>query len=252
MLAPQQLPAGKASALPPARTTFMRPDTMTVPIDHIENWIFDLDNTLYPPSAKLFDLIDERMGAFIMRLLDVDAIDARRVQKQYFHDHGTTMAGLMRHHGVQPEDFLVDVHDIALDRLSIDARLRAGLERLPGRKLIFTNADADYSARVLKARGIDDLFDGICDIRATRYTPKPDPTAYAMMVDHLSVDPAKSLFVEDMARNLTPAKALGMTTVWLDNGSESGHRDHLPEHVDFHATDIADWLDNLPLPWGLS
>ena len=218
------------------------------PIDHIDAWIFDLDNTLYPPSARLFDQIDERMGAFIMRLLGVDAAEARRVQKLYFHDHGTTMAGLMHHHGVDPEDFLADVHAIALDRIAPDARLRAGLERLPGRRLIFTNADADYAARVLEARGISDLFDGICDIRVTHYTPKPQAPAYAAMVDHLGVDPAKSLFVEDMARNLTPAKAMGMTTVWLDNGSESGHRDHLPEHVDFHATDIADWLDNLPLP----
>ena len=222
------------------------------PLDHIDSWIFDLDNTLYAPSAKLFDLIDARMGAFIMRLLNVDAAEARRVQKQYFHDHGTTMAGLMRHHGVHPEDFLVDVHDIALDRLTVDPRLRAGLERLPGRKLVFTNADADYAARVLAARGIADLFDGICDIRVTRYTPKPDAAAYEMMVAHLGIDPAKSLFVEDMARNLTPAKRLGMTTVWLDNGSESGHRDHLPDHVDFHATDIADWLDTLPSPWGIS
>src|SRR3546814_5367580 len=110
------------------------------------------------------------------------------------------------------------------DLLTVDTRLRAGLERLPGRKLVFTNADADYAARVLAARGIADLFDGICDIRVTRYTPKPDAAAYDMMVAHLGVDPAKSLFVEDMARNLTPAKMLGMTTVWLDNGSESGHR----------------------------
>ena len=228
----------------------MRPGVMTVPIDHIESWIFDLDNTLYPPSAKLFDLIDERMGAFIMRLLDVDAVEARRVQKQYFHDHGTTMAGLMRHHGVDPEDFLVDVHNIALDRLTVDDRLRAGLARLPGRRLVFTNADADYAARVLEACGIADLFDGICDIRITAYTPKPDPAAYTAMVAHLAVDPATSLFVEDMARNLTPAKALGMTTVWLDNGSESGHRDHLPGHVDFHVNDIADWLDALPEHFG--
>jgi 2,3,4,5-tetrahydropyridine-2-carboxylate N-succinyltransferase len=181
----------------------MRPADMPTTLDHIDSWIFDLDNTLYAPSAKLFDLIDERMGAFIMRLLNVDAAHARRVQKQYFHDHGTTMAGLMRHHGVDPEDFLVDVHDIALDRLTVDARLRAGLERLPGRKLVFTNADADYAARVLDARGITDLFDGICDIRATRYTPKPDPQAYTMMISHLGIDPAKSVFVEDMARNLT-------------------------------------------------
>lgn len=230
---------------------------MPVSLDHIDCWIFDLDNTLYPPSAKLFDLIDARMGAFIMRLLDVDAVEARRVQKQYFHDHGTTMAGLMRRHGVDPEHFLVDVHAIALDRIAPDARLRAGLERLPGRKLVFTNADADYAARVLDARGIADLFEGICDIRATSYTPKPDPAAYAMMAAHLGIDPARSLFVEDMARNLTPAKALGMTTVWLDNGSESGHRDHLPDQVDFHVSDLADWLDTLPefwgpAPWGIS
>ncbi len=225
---------------------------MPVSLDHIDCWIFDLDNTLYPPSAKLFDLIDARMGAFIMRLLDCDAAEARRVQKAYFHDHGTTMAGLMRHHGVDPETFLVDVHAIALDRIAPDDRLYAGLARLPGRRLIFTNADADYAARVLDARGIADLFDGICDIRATAYTPKPDPAAYAMMVGHLDIDPACSLFVEDMARNLTPAKALGMTTVWLDNGSESGHRDHLPDQVDFHVSDLADWLDTLPLPWGIS
>lgn len=220
-------------------------------LDHIDCWIFDLDNTLYPPSAQMFDLIDERMGAFIMRLLDCDAVHARRVQKQYFHDHGTTMAGLMRHHGVDPESFLIDVHDVAMDRLVPDARLRAGLERLPGRRLIFTNADADYAARVLTARGIADLFDGICDIRATRYTPKPEPAAYAAMIAHQKVDPARSLFVEDMARNLTPAKMLGMTTVWLDNGSESGHRDHLPSHVDIHVNDISDWLDTLALPLGI-
>ncbi|WP_194953249.1 pyrimidine 5'-nucleotidase [Sphingopyxis solisilvae] len=225
---------------------------MSVSLDHIDCWIFDLDNTLYSPDARLFDLIDERMGAFIMRLLGCDAAQARRVQKQYFHDHGTTMAGLMRHHSVDPEDFLVDVHDIALDRIAIDARLRDALTRLPGRRLVFTNADADYAARVLDARGIADLFDGICDIRITRYTPKPEAAAYEMMIAHLGVDPAKSVFVEDMARNLTPAKALGMTTVWLDNGSESGHRDHLPDHVDFHVRDLADWLDSLPAPWGIS
>lgn len=221
---------------------------MTARLADIDTWIFDLDNTLYPPSAQLFDLIDARMGAFIMRLLGCDAVEARRVQKRYFHDHGTTMAGLMRHHGVDPESFLVDVHDIALDRIGPDARLRSGLERLPGRRLVFTNADADYAARVLDARGLGDLFDGICDIRATGYTPKPDPAAYRAMAEHLAIDPLRSLFVEDMARNLTPAKALGMTTVWLDNGSESGHRDHLPDHVDFHVNDITDWLDTLP--WG--
>jgi putative hydrolase of the HAD superfamily len=219
-------------------------------LDHIDCWIFDLDNTLYPPSAELFPLIDARMGAYIMRLLDCDAVEARRVQKNYFHDHGTTMAGLMAHHGVEPEDFLVDVHAISMERLQPCTRLRAALERLPGRRLIFTNADADYAQRVLKARGIEDLFEGICDIRATGYTPKPQDAAYTVLIDRHSVDPTRSLFVEDMARNLTPAKALGMTTLWLDNGSESGHRDHQPERVDYRATDLVDWLERLSLSMG--
>src|SRR3546814_2995180 len=145
------------------------------------------------------------------------------------------MGGLVRHHGVHPEDFLVDVHAIARDRLTAEPRLRAGLERLPGRKLVFNNADADYAARVLEARGIADLFDGICDIRITAYTLKPEAAAYDSMVGHLGMEPERSLFVEDMARNLTSAKALGMTTVWQDNGSESGRRGDPPEHAELQV-----------------
>lgn len=219
---------------------------MTSSLAHIDHWIFDLDNTLYSPSAKLFELIDVRMREFIMRLLGVDEGEAHRVQKDYFHRYGTTMAGLIRHHGIAPEDFLVDVHAIALDRIAPDPRLRAGLERLPGRRSIYTNADADYAARVLDARGLSDLFDDICDIRVTQYLPKPVPDAYDIMIQYLAADPHRSIFFEDMARNLTPAKALGMTTVWLDNGSESGHRDHVPSHVDFQIHELTDWLESLP------
>ena len=214
-------------------------------LDHIDTWIFDLDNTLYPPSAGLFDLIDARMGAFIARLLGCDLTEARRVQKQFFYDHGTTLAGLMHHHAVEPEEFLVDVHAIELGRLSPCPRLAERIAALPGRRLIFTNADADYAARVLDARGLGGLFDGICDIRATGYVPKPQMGAYTYLVDAFAVVPARSLFVEDMARNLSPAKTLGITTLWLDNGAESGHRDLNTAHVDYRADDLADWLDTL-------
>lgn len=209
----------------------------------VDCWIFDLDNTLYPPAAGLFDLIDQRMGAFIMDLLECDAVEARRVQKAYFHDHGTTLDGLRRHHGVDPEVFLTDVHAITLDRIAPDPRLAAALAALPGRRLVFTNADADYGARVLDRLGLAHLFDGIHDIRATGYVPKPQPAAYASLVARQGIDPSRALFVEDMSRNLRPAKALGMTTVWLDNASESGHRDHDPAHVDHHIHDLADWLE---------
>jgi putative hydrolase of the HAD superfamily len=215
------------------------------PIEQIDCWIFDLDNTLYHPRMALFDLIDARMGAYIARLLDCDPVEARRVQKHYFHAHGTTMAGLMENHGVDPEHFLEDVHAIALDRLEPDPALRAALIALPGRRLIFTNADADYAGRVLDALGIADLFAACHDIRATAYVPKPQPAAYASLCAAQGVAPERALFVEDLSRNLPPAKAIGMTTVWLDNGSESGHRNHDPAQVDHHICDLTDWLAHI-------
>ena len=217
--------------------------TVTPPPHHVDCWIFDLDNTLYSPELGLFAQIDQRMGAFIMQTVECDAIEARTIQKRYFHDHGTTLAGMMRHHGVSAEDFLSFVHDIDMADVPGDAELEAALANLPGRRHIFTNADADYAARVLEKRGLSHLFDSIIDIRATNYLPKPENAAY----DHLArliegFEPTRSLFVDDMSRNLRPAHAMGITTVWLDNGSESGNRDHDPAHVDHHIDDLTGWL----------
>ena len=212
---------------------------------HIRDWIFDLDNTLYPASARLFDLIDERMSAYVQRLLDCDPIEARRVQKQYFRDHGTTLRGLMQHHGVDPRHFLDDVHDIALERVSPDERLASALQRLPGRRFVFTNGDESYAGRVLKAIGIGDQFHGLVDIHACDYLPKPDAHGYRLLVERFDIDPARAVLVEDMAKNLTPAKALGMTTVWVNNGSE--HGDHLadPDAIDHEISDVGEWLASI-------
>ena len=117
---------------------------------HIRDWIFDLDNCLYPASTGLFALIDERMGAYIQRLMDCDLAEAKRIQKAHFHAHGTTLAGLMKECDVDPHDFLQDVHAIPLDRVAPDPRLATGLARLPGRKFVFTNGDAPYARRVLR------------------------------------------------------------------------------------------------------
>lgn len=209
----------------------------------IDCWIFDLDNTLYPPSAGLFAHIDERMGTYIMQMKGCDAAAARAIQKRYFHEHGTTLAGLMHHHGVDAEEFLTFVHDIPLDRLEPDATLCALLSALPGKRHIFTNADADYAARVLERRGIAHVFDQIVDIRATAYVPKPQHAAYHRLAQIIpDFDPRRSLFVDDMTRNLRPAHDIGMATVWLDNGSESGSRDHDPAHVDHHIGNLTEWL----------
>ena len=211
----------------------------------VETWIFDLDNCLYPASSGLFTLIDARMGAYIQRLLDVDAVEARNVQKQHFHEHGTTLAGLMMHHGVDPHHFLDDVHAIPLDRIAPDPRLARGLARLPGRKLIFTNGDAPYAQRVLDAIGIGNAFEGLHDIHATELSPKPNLHGYRLLLDRFAIDPYRALMVEDMAQNLLPAKKLGMTTVWVDNGSERGNHGHHPGHIDCTIADVGEWLENI-------
>ena len=213
--------------------------------DHIRDWIFDLDNCLYPASTGLFDLIDERMGAYIQRLLDCGPDEARRVQKSHFHTHGTTLAGLMKEHGVDPHHFLGDVHDIALDRVQCDYRLRRLLPKLPGRRFVFTNGDAAYARRVLDRIGVSEHFDDLHDIHASSYRPKPDPHGYALLCDRFGIDPVHALLVDDMVQNLAPAKALGMITIWVDNGSERGNHNYDCQSVDERISDIGDWLESI-------
>ena len=212
---------------------------------HIDSWIFDLDNSLYPASADLFALIDIRMGEYIQRLLACDPVEARRVQKSYFHEHGTTLAGLMAGHGVAPRDFLDYVHDIDLARLTADPALVAAMDRLPGRKFVFTNGDEAYASRVLDKLGLANAFDGMHDIHAMDYVPKPNPAAYAALCSAHAIAPETALFVEDMARNLEPAKALGMTTVWVDNGSERGCHGADPAFIYYRIADIGLWLTEI-------
>ena len=212
---------------------------------HVESWIFDLDNSLYSPSLDLFALIDLRMGEYIQRLLGCDPLEARRVQKAHFLEHGTTLAGLMREHGVDPHDFLDFVHDIDLARLTADPGLVAALDRLPGRKFIFTNADEGHARRVLDRLGFANAFDGMHDIHAMAYVPKPDPSGYAAICARHGIDPASALFADDMARNLAPAKALGMATLWVDNGSEQAGAVAMPDFVDYRTADIAGWLNEV-------
>ena len=211
---------------------------------HIRDWIFDLDNCLYPASTGLFELIDERMGAYIQRLLGCDPVEARRVQKAHFHEHGTTLAGLMKEHGVDPGDFLEDVHAIPLDRLCRDDRLATALDRLPGRKFVFTNGDARYARRVLEAIGVHDRFDELHDIHASSYRPKPDPHGYELLCARFGIEPATALLADDIAANLAPAKTLGMTTVWVDNGSERGNVG-IGDFVDYRIGNVSDWLEDI-------
>ena len=213
-------------------------------LQHVDAWIFDLDNTLYPARADLFGQIDRRMTAYVARLLDLDPIEARRVQKSYFHGHGTTLAGLMAEHGVDPHAFLAEVHDIEFDVLEHDAPLAAAIARLPGRKLVFTNGDAPYAVRVLDRLGLAESFEAIHDIHAMQLRPKPAASAYRGLCDTHGIDPSRALFADDMARNLAPAKAIGMTTVWVDNGSEQTS-DSDRSFIDVTVTELVPWLEGL-------
>jgi len=218
---------------------------MDAAFSHVTDWVFDLDNCLYPASAGLFDLIDERMTAYIQRLEDCSPEEAKRVQKAHFHEHGTTLAGLMKTHDVDPHHFLADVHDIALDRVEANPRLARALSELPGRKFVFTNGDAPYASRVLERIGIRGQFAALHDVHASSLRPKPDPHGYTVLCESLGIDPRRALLVDDMIQNLRPAKVLGMTTVWVDNGSERGN--HGFEHgvADHIIGDVADWLETI-------
>jgi putative hydrolase of the HAD superfamily len=212
---------------------------------HIRDWIFDLDNCLYPSTNRLFELIDQRMTAYIQRLLDIDPAEARRVQKMHFHGSGTTLAGLMKHHAVDPHHFMGDVHDIPLDRVARDDRLVAALTRLPGRKFIHTNGNAEYAWKVLERIGVAAEIDHLHDIFAADLTPKPELHGYRKLLDQFGIDPARAAMVEDMVRNLAPAKALGMTTIWVDNGSERGDHGYDEAIVDQRIRDVGEWLETI-------
>lgn len=218
---------------------------MTFDPTHVDCWIFDLDNTLYPPSTRLFDQIDVRMGEFIQNLLGCDAVEARRVQKLYFHDHGTTLSGLMHYHAIDPHEFLDFVHDIDMTPLAAAPPLADRLAALPGRKLVFTNGDDAYAARVLAGLGLSESFDGIWDIHAMNYRPKPEASAYTGLIEAFAIRPETAVFVEDMARNLAPAKALGMQTVWIDLATEWGDRAKDDAAIDLVIDDIDRWLVSL-------
>jgi len=211
---------------------------------HIDAWIFDLDNTLYPASANLFEHIDRRMTAFVGDLLGLEPAEAFRVQKDYFHAHGTTLAGLMAEHDVDPAAFLAYVHDIEMDVLEADAPLAAAIAKLPGRKLVFTNGDKPYALKVLDRLGLGGHFEAVHDITAMGLVPKPQPSAYAGLCAAFDIDPSRAIFFEDMARNLIPAKAIGMTTVWVDNGSEQGP-EAARDHIDYTVHALTPWLTSI-------
>lgn len=212
---------------------------------HIETWVFDLDNTIYPARHNLFDQVDMRIGAFISKQLDLDAANARRLQKQYFRDHGTTLRGLMLNHNIDADAFLDFVHDIDVSCVSPNPTLGRNLERLDGRKVIFTNGSTGHAENVLAQLGVTEQFAGIFSITDADFIPKPEAAPYAAMVERFQIDPRSAAMVEDIARNLAPAAALGMTTIWVRTDTAWGSEDSTGDYVHHVIDDVADWLTDL-------
>jgi len=224
-----------------------KPSVKTDPFEHPDVWIFDLDNTLYPSECRLFDQIDVRMGTYIANFLGVEYDEARKVQKDYFRNYGTTLRGLMSVHGAEPQSFLDYVHDIDLSPLPDARRMEQALGRLDGRKIVFTNASLDYAERVLDQLGISHHFEDVFGIEAADYLPKPDINAYRKFIDRHGIDPNRSAMIEDMAQNLEPARELGMTTVWVPNNvararesPQDGHIDHVIENLEAWLVELAE------------
>lgn len=182
------------------------------------------------------------MTGFVAELLNIDRAAAFAVQKQYFKDYGTTLRGLMDHHGVRPEDFLDHVHDIDVSPVAPNPGLADALAGLSGRKLVFTNGSVPHAERVMDRLGIAHLMEDVFDIVAADYHPKPRPETYQRFLMHYGIDPKRSVMFEDMVRNLAPAAELGMTTVWLRTGYRYGALDHNADAVHHETDDLVAFL----------
>ncbi len=195
-------------------------------------WIFDLDNTLYPPQARLCDQIEVRMTDYVMTALDVPRAEADRLRKHYWDLYGTTLAGLMAEHDLDPVPYLVDVHDIDMAPLSPDPDLRAAIAALPGRKLVYTNGSAPYAERVLAARGLSGLFESIYGIEHAAYHPKPAREAFETVFARARIAPEQAVMFEDDPRNLAVPHRLGLGTVHVAPEHEATEADHIHYHTD--------------------
>ena len=217
---------------------------MQTPFAHIDTWIFDLDLTLYGPEANIMAQVRDRIALFVEKHFNIGSDEAHKIRHTYWKKYGTTLGGLMAEHKVDPNGYLDFVHDVDMDLLRPDADLRRQIISLPGRKLIFTNADAPYAERVLAARGLENLFEDIFDIHRMQHVPKPAVESYDNLCAQLDINPARALFVEDSAHNLVPAKVLGMTTIWVNHGTEAVSSD-TEQYIDQEIADLNDWLSSI-------
>ena len=216
--------------------------------DSFENWIFDLDNTIYDINAGVFEKISTRITEYIITALSVTREEANLVRSNMYKKYGLTLTGLMREYEIAPDEYLDYIHDVTHPELKYDEQLKLNLNNLTGRKFIYTNASQNHSKNILSVMGIEAEFEKILDIKATQYLPKPDPKSYNIMLKAFGISTdqiGNSIFIEDTAKNLRPAKLLGLKTVWIENDFNlKDYREH-SEFIDYKYSDLKSFLNDI-------
>ena len=211
----------------------------------IKNFIFDCDGVLYSDLEKVFGQVSKRMTEYIAKKLNLDLKKAKELQTNYFHKYNTSLNGLMVHHKINPKEFLDYVHDIDLDFLKKDLVLREELLKLNAKKIVFTNGSNNHVKNITKHLGINDLFNGIFDIVDCNFIPKPAIEPYNKLTSKFKIDPKETVFIEDIAKNLEPAKKLGMKTVWMINDEYWGKKDSDKDFIDLKIKNLSSFLKEI-------
>jgi len=214
-------------------------------LNKIKYWLFDLDNTLYDGATKVFEQVDKKMSKFISEKLNINLIEAKKIQKSYFEEYNTTLNGMIKNHKINADEFLDFVHDVDLSFLNEDKQLEKEIKRLQGKKIIFTNGSRAHAENVTKRIGINKLFDGIFDIRDCEFIPKPSIEPYKKLVENYKIEPQYCIFFEDIARNLKPAYEMGMKTVWIKNNEPWAAKYSDSDFINYKTEKLASFLKEI-------
>ena len=216
-------------------------------LQSIKFWIFDLDNTLYSGKTKVFEQVDKKMSKYISEKLKVSVTEAKKIQKNYFHEYNTTLNGMIKNHKIDVNEFLEFVHDINIDFLKKDPALSEELKKLDGKKIIYTNGSRKHALNVTQRIGIDQYFDDVFDIVDSEFVPKPSIDSYKKLVEKHKIDPNLSAFVEDIARNLKPAYEMGMKTIWIENDEPWARKFSESNFINYKTKNLTEFLKKINL-----
>ena len=214
---------------------------------NVDTWIFDLDNTLYSADSGIFQQVSELMGKFVSKHLNIDIKEAKKIQRKYYKKHGTTLRGMMDNHGVDPDTFLNEVHQLDYSIVEPDQKLNEELDKLRGKKIIYTNANLQHVNQVLSRLELTNMFDDIFDIKMADYIPKPELNPYKQFIDKFNINTSCAIMFDDIAKNLVPAKDLGFTSVWINAGYENFSDDIASSRgsLDYETKDLSSFLNGI-------